>query len=296
MQIPNFQSYFRNTGAGNKIILSPSWFPFQRQILSEVYGDFKDRDAFVIYLYLCKHFDYTSKKTYRCIDTIHKDLKYNLPTAHRPKYSRKVQNALAWLEREGFIKRVSGKQQWFRSTILVAPDYHYGQQKFYSCHELNFDFDELKAHNKGYIMVPKTVLTEKMLADTTLAKRQWTITKLKTILLLYAYCWLEFYGGIDPRIVQIDQQGKVDLNPGFCYALKGSTTVISRTVISLIKDGLFIPVRCWFEEGIYTGDVGTYQPNSNAKVVERIVLRPTHLILHQVETDVMKSKKGYMEI
>lgn len=294
MRIPNFQNLIAKSSSGSQFLVTSAWFIFQRRLISEVFGDFRNRHAFTIYLYLCKHFDYSTRKTSRCIDTIHKDLKYVTASANnRPKYSSRARNALTWLEKEGFIERVnSHKQQWYRSTILVAPDYHINQKQFYPCGELTFEFEELKEHNQGCIMIPKSAIAESMLADTTLAKRKWTVRKLKTLLLLYAYCWLEYYGGIDPRIVSIDSQGSVKLNPGFCYALKSSPVDVTKTVISLIKDGQFQPVRCLFENGIYMGDVGTYQSSKQTKVIEQIVLRPTHLIKHKVDADVMKMKKG----
>src|SRR5690606_39058895 len=158
--------------------------------------------------------------------------------------------------------------------------------------QIHYEINEMKDHFQGYIMVPKTAIKDSYLADTTYAKRKWTKRKLKTLLLLYAYCWIEYYGGIDPQTVQIDQQGNLTPSERFCMALKSSQYQVEQTLISLIKEGLFQPVQCVFEDGIYMGDVGTYHPDPHANI--QIVLRPVHLIEHKLRSELMQNKKGYM--
>ncbi|MCM3623997.1 hypothetical protein M4D70_17360 [Brevibacillus borstelensis] len=291
-QIPNFQPLLKQSSSGNQFEVHQQWFIIQRKIISEVYGEFDSLHTFKIYLYLCKYYNFNSGRTERTKNRINNDLKYTKTSANgKPKYPMNVRRSLEWLEKTGFIKRVSSDtQSWYRSKILVAPDYHPAKKQFFACPELQLDFQNLKDHNQGYIRLPQKAIKDSMLANTTLAKREWTERKLKTLILLYAHCWLEYFGGIDPAVVAIDPNGAITLDEGFCYTLKRSTKDITKTVISLIKDGLFQPVRCLFEDGIYTGDVGTYHPT--AKTIERVVLRPTHLISSTVESEAMKNKKG----
>ncbi|MFI8713225.1 hypothetical protein [Brevibacillus brevis] len=290
--IPNFQSLLKKNSSGSQFEAHQQWFIVQRKIISEVYGEFDNLHAFKIYLYLCKYYNFNIGRTKRTKKRINNTLKYTKITANgKPTYSMNVRRSLEWLEKTGFIENVgSNTRRWFRSKILVAPDYHPVKKQFFPCPEFQLGFQQLKDHNQGYIRIPRKAIKNSMLANTTLAKRKWTERKLKTLILLYAHCWIEYFGGIDPTVVAIDSNGTITLDEGFCYALKRSTKEITKTVISLIKDGLFQPVHCLFEDGIYNGDVGTYHPT--AKTIERVVLRPTHLISSTVESEAMKNKKG----
>lgn len=294
MIIPKFQSMLLTTQSGGQFKTSDRWFTFQRKIISEVYGEFKDIDTLKIYLYLCKHYDSDFGMVRKNKQKINEELRYVKKVSGKITYSAKVRSSLEWLEQEGFIERVSShKQKWYRSKILVAPDYNMKTKQFKPCDEFAVDIGELKEHKHGYVMVPFQVIkNNSMLANTNLAKRTWTKRRLKAFLLLYGYCWLEFYGGIDPDTVQIDAQGNLTLSPRFCYALKSSHNDAVRTVVSLIKEGLFIPVECLFENGVYMGDRGTYTPDANSNTLKRVILRPQYLVAHKLNSAVMKLKKG----
>jgi len=295
MQIPDFQRRLSATSAGGAFKASGKWFIFQRKIISEVYGRFKGRDAFNIYLYLCKHYDLRKKVTNKSVEKINGELQYS---TGKTTYSKKVGDSLKWLEAEGFIEVIrTHKQQRFLSRIRVAPDFHFNRQNFVKNDQSNLELGWMKGHKHGYIMLPYDVMAHTMLADTVTAKKEWTIRRLQTLILLYAYCWLEFYGGIDPDCVTIDLQGKLSLGSRFCLALKCSNAEAIKTVISLIKDDHFKPVECWFEkdifgDDIYMGDVGTYTPAPATNAVRKIVLRPTWLIKPKLESEVIKIKKG----
>lgn len=296
MIIPDFQQLITQTSQPGQFKLSSEWFIFQRKIISEVYGDFKNLDTFKIYLYLCKHYDMKSKVTRRNKTRITKDLKYAVQSLGGPPvYSNVVQNSLDWLEQEKFIICVSGnKHNVYRSSVLVAPDFHFQKQKFVPCDKFKLKFNELKGHYQGYIMLPQSAITNSALTNTTYARRYWTDRKLKVLLLLYAYCWPEYYGGIDPQTVSVDKQGNLSLSHRFCFALQNSQTAIEKSVISLIKRGYFKPVECVFEDGMYVGDVGTFNQSSHS--LTETVLRPTHLIEHVLSSEIMKQKKGFMRI
>jgi hypothetical protein len=287
-----------DTKSGGQFEASAKWFAFQRKIISEVYGEFKDIHSFKIYLYLCRHYDSDISVVRKNKAKINKELQYVKVVKGKHKYSAKVRNSLNWLEQNGFIERVSShKQKWYRSKIRVAPDYNFKTKQFMPCDEFTFDLKELKEHMHGYIMIPfDAIKKQSMLANTSLAKRNWTKRKLQAFLLLYGYCWLEFYGGIDPDTVQIDSQGNITLSPRFCYALKSSLKDATKTIVSLIKDGKFKPVECWFEDGVYMGDIGTYKPKRKSNTVKRIVLRPQHLISHKLNSKAMQLKRGRVRL
>lgn len=298
MIIPQFQSMLLATRSGGQFKTSARWFAFQRKVISEVYGEFKDIHKLKIYLYLCKHYDSNLGMVIKSKRKINEELRYVKKVSGKIKYSAKVRKSLEWLEQEGFIERVSNhKQKWYRSKIRVAPDYNIKTKQFIPCDEFTLGTKELKEHKHGYIMVPfQAIRNRSMLANTSLAKRTWTKQRLQAFLLLYGYCWIEFYGGIDPDAVQIDVQGNLILSQRFCYALKRSHKDAVKTVVSLIKDGLFIPVECLFEDSVYMGDVGTYSPEPNSNTLKKVVLRPQYLIAHKLDSAVMKLKKGNLRL
>jgi hypothetical protein len=265
--------------------ISSQWFAFQRKIITDVYGEFKDKHAFKIYLYLCKFYNQKARKTPKTKSQINDEMKYvkyktRLNVQH--KYLKRVDDALEWLEDEGFIKVMREKtKQWYQASILIAPDYHKG---FYGGDDV-FDINAfLKSSNDGYIMIPQNAIEVCMLENSSSANRKWNVRNLSTIMLLYGHCWIEYFGGIDPDIVTIEPNGDMTIYEGFCYDLKGSSKDISDTVLWLINRKLFKPVNCVFVEGVYYGDVGKCNAPIGSNYKERIVLRPYNIIEHKLNS------------
>lgn len=206
-------------------------------------------------------------------------------------YPREVNLALNWLEQKGFIRRTnSNKNQSFQCKILPAPDFHPGINDFIECTNVHYNLNSLKANNHGFIMVPTAAFDDTILMKSPSVRKIWTDRKLKTLLLLYAHCWLEYFGGIDPNIVSIDSNGTMSLYEGFCYNLKSSEKQVGNVIIWLVSNGFLKPVECYFERGVYYGDVGCCPPPQQYEI--KIVLRPYYLIQHKIESDLMKTKRG----
>lgn len=300
MQINNFKSLLAHNNSDQQFIITEDFFIFQRKILFDVYGDFAGQShAFRIYLYLCRHVDKRFRKCIKTRQDINIELKYkqSLPpgVTKLPNYSKVVDNALDWLERNYFIQRTSGHRQPYQVKILVAPDYHPVKKSYHSCADIKLSSGGLKNSNTGYIMVPNASVENDILNNKPSTRQKWPIRRLKTLLLLHGHCWLEYFGGIDPHIVSIDEQNEtIELDEGFCYNVKGSINDITDTVLELIYEGLFIPVKCLFANDIYFGDAGQCNPPQNAKVEEKIILRPKHLVKKPVHAKTMKIKWGRM--
>lgn len=304
MKINNFKSLVAQNRAvfqsGQQFNITDDFFIFQRKVLSDIYDDFSGHgDEFRIYLYMCRHVDKRFRKCIKSKEAMNIELEYSQLLAGQGKlhnYSKKVDDALDWLEANHFIQNTNTKpRQPYQAKILAAPDYHPLKKRYYSCIDIEFSPIGLKDSNSGYIMVPKDAVQNDSLKNTSGARQKWTLRRLKTMLLLHGYCWLEYFGGIDPRIVEIDELSEtLQLNLGFCYNLKGTVDNISKTVISLIKEGLFIPVRCLFVDNVYYGDAGYCSPPANKKVEEKIILRPKHLVRKPVHKTTMQMKWGNM--
>jgi hypothetical protein len=142
-------------------------------------------------------------------------------------------------------------------------------------------------------MVPTSAITEKML-DQSVTRTGWDERKLRIFLLMYQYNRLRYYGGIDPDIMHITQNGELELDTSFCYDIKSTPYNTFQTIQSFINAGLFKPVRCIFQqkdgERVFVRDAGGVSLQKNE--YEIIVLRPYVLIKRQVEDLVKLLGKG----
>lgn len=304
VKIPKFKSLLAQNQTqlplSQQFSFTDDFFIFQRKILSDIYDDFLgNRDEFRIYLYMCRHVDRHIRKCIKSKEAMNIELEYKQFPIGQNKlsnYSKKVDNALDWLEANHFIQNTNTRlRQPYQAKILVAPDYHPMKKKYYSCDDITFDTGGLKDSNSGYIMVPNDAVQNDMLKNKPGVRQKWSLRRLKTTLLLHGACWLEYFGGIDPRIVEIDEWSEtLRLDEGFCYNLKSTVDAISKNVISLMNEGLFIPVRCLFVDNVYYGDAGYCSPPANKQVEEKIILRPKHLVRKPVHKKTMQTKWGNM--
>ncbi|TBL69784.1 hypothetical protein [Paenibacillus thalictri] len=275
------------------------WFTFQRKVLFDLYGNFfDDKDRFRIYLYLCKFYSVKDNLSMLSKQKINVDLGYATLAANSTKlnnYSPIVDAVLDSLEAEHFIQRrgISIRSS-FRCSLLTAPDYNPQTQKFTSNADIPCNHANLKGINHGFIMVPTKAVTKERLRNTPGTRQTWNDRRLKFLLMLYAHCHIEYFGGIDKRIVSINPAGKMSLDEGFCYNLNVSPSAALTTMEWLLRKGEFVPVRCYFLRGVYYGDVGKCKPNPDLK--EHIILRPKYLIKHTFDSLEMKKIKGRMFI
>lgn len=300
VRIQNFSAHLVQTNQSNQFEVIDSWFPFQRKILYDVYGNFQDQDSFRIYLYLCMHSFGKYRICSKSKEAINIELKYMTMPSGATKlsnYSKTVDNALSWLEQKHFIQRANtNKHNRYRTRILFAPDFNHSSQDFFPPYHNGYHSNpaSMKNSNVGFIMVPKDTIKNDMLENTPAALQKWSDRRLKTLLLLYAYCRLDFFGGINPEIVDIDQHGALELSEGFCFDLKGSPTEITNAVLWLINQGLFKPVLCVFVDGLYYGDVGRCNIPKLKNIETKVILRPYRLVNKKVYSDTMVGKWGGM--
>jgi len=295
-QIQNLSTLLIQNNAGQQFDIQSQWFMFQRKIVSEIYPDFPNPDTLRIYLYLCKHFDHSVKRCKKSKEAISLDLNYAqmAPGALRlTNYPPEVDAALTWLEDKHFIVRTNrSKHQSYQCRILPVPDYLPGLKDFIGLTNVKYEWDSLKNNNHGYIMVPSKAFDNTILNNSTSVRKKWTDRRLKTLLMLYAHCWLEYFGGVDPRIVSIDSAGTLKLYEGFYYSLKSSEKQVANVIEWFILNGLLKPIKCYYVRDVYFGDVGGCQPPQNHVI--KVILRPYYIIQHKLEADIMSSKKSRM--
>lgn len=282
------------TPGKNHFELSAQNFFFPRKVISDIYPDFPDHPqlantTFKVYLYLCMYCDGLSGKVY------FSSKQKIAETLKLPPYSSYIEWSLDWLETHHFIRDIREDDKLrFQAQVLSAPDYLPELDTFYSCKEIKRNPASLKQHNYGYIMVPTSAITEKML-DQSVTRTGWDERKLRIFLLMHQYNWLRYYGGIDPDIMHITQNGELELDTRFCYDVKSTPYNTFQTIQSFISSGLFKPVRCIFQqkdgEKVFVRDarVGVSLQKNEYEI---IVLRPHVLIKRHVDELVKLLGKG----
>lgn len=289
-------SKVRNRNKPN-FIWCDQWFMYQRILVSEIYPDFPNEDIFRIYLFLCKHFNQTLGKTRVAKSFINKQLKYSTPTnKNNHVYSRAVDHSLVWLENKGFIKKTSRHAQaWYECKILKVPDY---VQSINDYHQNSNDVSNwytLKEDNSGYSMIPAPLFSDDKLDNVSSNRQKWTKEVLKTLIILYAHNWLEYYGGINPEILSVDRGGRNVPSNWLCSNLDARTKDVKMWIAFLRKEKLLQPVECYFttgSTGTYYGDVLCCTPPPQYEI--KTIFRPTYLITHKRESEAMRDKKVRM--
>lgn len=260
---------------------SKLWFYIQRRTISQ-FLPLDDGHVFKIYVYMCKHCMASSGRFSTAISEIKISLNY-------ARYSVYVKRSLDWLEQRYYIERKNtNKQQMYRARILVAPDYLDLTDTYYSLKDMVRNMDVLKRHNFGYIMLPSDLFDKQKLAYYP-KPNMWGVRALKFLMLLYSHNWLECYGGVDPRVVRIDEaSSEIHLHDALSFELGIPPAEMYDLLKRFIIKNLMVPVRCIYrmedQHWVFVGDEGKCSGNHLGSSFKKMtILRPRYLIEHQFQ-------------
>jgi len=259
-----------------KHIISDRQFIVQTKIFSEVFPGFPDENTLKVYLYICRNYDWKYETMHTAKSVIRKELNIN---------TRALTRALDWLEKHYFIQRTNANvHQMYQAKVLNAPDFDERTNSYIGYSESIKTF-KLKQFQEGYASIPNDVLSNTYLSVPPKGSG-WKEGKIRVLVMLYSHCWLEYFGGINPDVVSMNSSSKVTkIDPSFYYSLKMTKTEAIRNINSLIKDGLFEPVKVWLEQKYhqhtYLGDYGCINPSVNSNSV--FVLRPRYISSFKLE-------------
>ncbi len=259
-----------------KHIISDKQFIVQTKLFSKVSLGFPDENIFKVYLYLCRNYDWKYETMHTAKSVIQRELNIN---------TRALTRALDWLENNYFIQRTNANiHQMYQAKILIAPDFDERTNRYIGYSE-SINTSKLKKLQEGYASIPNDVLSNTCLSVTTKGIG-WKEAKIRTLVMLYSHCWMEYFGGVNPDVISMNSLGKVTkINPSFYYSLAMTETEAIRNINSLINDGLFEPVKVWFEQKYhqhtYLGDDGYVNPFGNSNAM--LVLRPKYISKFKVE-------------
>ena len=266
-------------------ISSKGQFVIQRKIFSDIYPDFPDSIIFKVYIYLCKAVDWKYRKVKTAKSVMQNDLSLS---------RTKLENALIWLETNFFIKRTNTKKkQMYQAKVLTAPDYDPFNKLFVSCEDIPTHTSSFKKRNQGYIMIPSDAITNEMLENKASSNRKWTKSKITVLLMLYAHCWLEYFGGVNPEVVKLDMNKNIiGIKPSFHFTLVKSEENVKKIVEELMKLQMVKAVPVYFQQGVYVGDQAMMTFREGYE--QHVILRPFHLSLEKVNKPLMDFKRRVM--
>jgi len=253
-----------------KHIITDRQFIVQTKLFSEVYPEFPDENTLKVYLYICRNYDWKYENMHTAKTVIRRELNIN---------PRALTRVLDWLEDNHFIQRSnSNKHQMYQTKVLIAPDFDVRTKRYIGYSE-PIRTSKLKQLQGGYASIPNDVLSNEFLSTLT-TRNAWKVDKIRTLVMLYSHCWLEYFGGVNPDIISINSSGKVtEIDPSLYYSLKMTETEAIRNINYLINDDLFQPVEVYFEQKYhqhtYVGDYDCINPVSNSS--EMFVLRPKYI-------------------
>ncbi|WP_099159030.1 hypothetical protein [Virgibacillus ndiopensis] len=286
MNLNNFKVHATHSSGVSQFNVSTNGqFIVQRKIFSDIYPDFPNLLTFKVYIYLCKSYEWKFQRVKKAKTQIQQDL--NLSRVE-------LNHIIDWLETHFFIKRTNRhNQQMYQAKLLTAPDYDPYTNTYISCEDIPFHTGVLKDRNQGYIMIPSDAVTTRMLMNTASSNRDWTYLKLKVFLNLYAHCWLEYFGGVNPDTIKVNQvSNKIEVDPAFFFNMKGSEKQVIRSIETMIGMSLLVIVDVSFVKGVYVGDKPLLPPQPRS--AECCVLRPVYLSSKKVFRQELDSKRRWM--
>ena len=266
-------------------VSSKGQFVVQRKIFSDIYPDFPNLITFKVYIYLCKAVDWKYRKVKTAKSVIQRDLSLS---------RTKLENALKWLETNFFIKRTNAnKKQMYQAKVLTVPDYDPFNKLFVSCEDISTHTSSFKKRNQGYIMIPLDAITNEMLENKASSNRKWTKSKITVLLMLYAHCWLEYFGGVNPEVVKLDMNKNIiGIKPSFHFTLVKSEENTTKIIEELMKLQMVKAVPVYFDQGVYIGDQAMMAFRKGFE--QHVILRPFHLSLEKINKPLMDFKRSVM--
>ncbi|SFA83070.1 hypothetical protein SAMN04488072_102174 [Lentibacillus halodurans] len=198
-------------------------FIVERSIFSNTFPELKE-DRLRVYLLMCRVVG--AKKDGICfmsIKTISNEV--NL-TEHR------TRKAIEWLCEKHFIKKVRRWKQSNVYVVLVTPDYDPVKKQYYSNEDIDRGRLSMKDTLNGYVELPVEVMAGSILRDKTL----WTDRKIRIFGQLYLYHWIDEFGGVDPKVVQV-KKNTMYISELFSYTIGCSSQDIISVIRWLIREG-----------------------------------------------------------
>lgn len=297
-KIKNFSSLLVNNNSTiQHFELSSAMFIFPRKVISSAYGDFPDDNTFKIYIYLNREcsIERIGINKYGDIfvgkDKIVRELAMT-------QYS--VDHAIDWLEQNFFVLKTGTKKgKADLRKVLIAPDYDELSHNYIGLSNIDREVQQMKNFNAGFIKLPKEVLNNTVLSNSSTTLRRflptrpiwrqahWDTRKLKILIQLYSHCWFKYYGGIDPSVISITYDHNTNVavlqaSASFCATLQENNAEIERTIEFFIRAGLLKIVQVsylntGFGEVRYEKDLQS-STQLGPKEKARFVLRPKFMI------------------
>ncbi|MFJ8263380.1 hypothetical protein ACIQ4I_15735 [Rummeliibacillus sp. NPDC094406] len=236
------------------IVLSQNTFFVDRTIFTNYFPELK-AEKLRIYLLMCRVVGAKNGSFFMSLKTITQEV--NLSEYH-------VRNALDFLSKNFFIKKVGNRFQANEYVVLTVPDYHETTNTYYSNEKISRDRFNAKDNLNGYCELPIEVMQGSILRD----KTKWTDRKIKILGQLYMNHWIDVYGGVDPEVIH-GKNNSLYVSE-FVSQMVGCTPKdVAKTVKWLINEGYVYKVKT------------IYRPNQNSCYKEMQFIGDAKLVITQ---------------
>lgn len=253
------------------LIIKPSknTFIVDRAIFGNTFTELKG-DQLRVYLLMCRVVGVNPYGTFfMSLDTTAKEV--NLSIHH-------TRNAIDWLCKNFFIKKVGKRKQTNMYSVLVVPDYHKESKRYFSNEHIQRNRYQLKNLLNGYCEIPIEVFQGSLLRD----KSKWTDRKIKILGQLYLYHWIDEFGGVDPKAIHFNRNS-MNISDLMSYTIGCSSSQVKQVIEWLTLEGYASRVKTVFRvnqsscqrELQYVGDASRIVQQPNDVIID--VVRLTYI-------------------
>lgn len=242
-----------------QIRTSSNTFMVDRMVFTNHYPELKG-DNLRVYLLMCRAVGFNST-FFMGVNVIEKEV--NLSTHH-------VNKALMFLENNFFIKKCGKVGRANKYVVLTVPLYDSATKSYISRESIPRTRYDLKDFMNGYSEMPIEIMKGSILKDKTL----WTDRKIKVLMMMYSYHYIDMFGGVDSAVMY-GTISSIFVDDFIAHQIGCHTNDVKKTIQTLIRDG-------------YAFKVDTvYRINKNSCVLEKQFVGDLTKVILQPGDDVV---------
>jgi hypothetical protein len=216
------------------IQLSKNTFFVDRTVFGNTFPELKG-DRLRIYLLMCRVVGTNPNGSFfMSLDSTAKEVNISM---------KLTRNAIEWLCRNFFIKKVGRRCQVNVYKVLTVPDYHLPTDTYYSNEKSQRDRVTMKSTQNGYCELPIEVMQGSILRNRT----KWTDRKVKLLGQLYLFHWIDIYGGVDPEAAHF-KNNTMHISELLTYTVGCHTNDIKHIIKWLQRERFLTRVKTVYRE------------------------------------------------
>lgn len=263
------------------IQVSSNTFMVDRMVFTEYYPEMKG-DILRVYLLMCRVVGFKNTTFFVGRDEVAKEV--NL-TMHY------VNQAIDFLEKNYFIKRVGKVGRANEYMILTVPLYDSFTKTYISREYMPRTRHDLKDTLNGYTEMPVEVFKGSILRDSQL----WSDRKIKTLMMLYSYHFIDMFGGVDPSVIH-GTSNTLFIDEYVVHQIGCHKNELKKTIHILIRESYANKIETVYRENLnscllekqYIGDLTHVIQQPGDDIVT--VIRMKHIPDQKLKNAIIRTK------